>query len=160
VVVTTSDIGIELIKTFEKVSLKPYLCPRGCLTIGYGHKIQNVENCQPISKEKAHELLLKDLHVAESSVLRNIKVPLNQNQFDALVSFTFNVGGAALQRSTLRQKINRETFNEAKEEFGRWIYCNNNKIKGLIWRRRIESELFMGSLTKSALRKYGFRNIA
>ncbi len=159
-VITTSDIGIALIKTFEKISLKPYICPRGCLTIGYGHKVENTTNWEVISKEKAHEMLLKDLQIAENSVLRTIKVSLNQNQFDALVSFTFNVGGAALQRSTLRQKINRETFKEAKEEFGRWVYCNNNKVKGLIWRRKVESELFAGNLNKSVLKKYGFRNIA
>ncbi len=153
-ITTTSETGINLIKAFEKISLKPYLCPKGCLTIGYGHKIINAINCTSISQEEAHEILLQDLWVAENSVLRNIKIPLKQNQFDALVSFTFNVGGAALQRSTLRQKINRENFDEAKEEFGRWVYCNNRKIKGLVLRRKVEAELFIGNLTNPALKKY------
>lgn len=76
-------------------------------------------------------------------MLRNIKVELKQNQFDALVSFTFNVGPAALQRSTLRQKVNRNEHEEGKEEFLRWIYAGGKVIPGLVKRRRVEAEMFL-----------------
>jgi lysozyme len=150
----TSSYGIELIKSFEKMSLVPYVCPAGFMTIGYGHKMQTCATYETISKEEADHIFLKDLQVAENSVLKNIKVMLNQNQFDALASFTFNVGGGSLQRSTLRQKINRSTFEEAKEEFGRWIYCKNLRIRGLIFRRKIEAELFSGNVLKRVPKKH------
>ena len=136
------------------MSSKPYLCPRGFLTVGYGHKIQNGSQSKCISQNDANTLFLKDLKIAENSVLRNIKVFLLQHQFDSLASFTFNVGGGALQRSTLRQKINREAFEEAKEEFGRWVYCNNKKIQGLVLRRKIEAELFIGAFSTDSIGRY------
>jgi lysozyme len=151
--VLTSTYIIELIKSFEKISLKPYLCPAGFVTIGYGHKMKNVHTGKAISKEEADHIFLQDLQIAENSVLRNIKVPLKQNQFDALSSFTFNVGGGSLQRSTLRQKINRETFEEASEEFERWVYCGSLKIRGLMVRRKLEAELFGGYLTEQTIQK-------
>lgn len=146
----TSKEAALLIKSFEGLSLIAYQCIGGYKTIGYGHKIRKEESYTKISKKKAEELFEGDLYSAEGSVLKNIKVPLKQHQFDALVSFTFNLGGAALQRSTIRQKINRYMFQEAKEEFKRWIYCSGSRSKGMIRRREIESALFAGKLELDA----------
>ncbi len=93
----------------------------------------------------AEEILAKDLFKAEKSVIRLINSPLNENQFAALVSFTFNIGGAALQRSTLRQKINYGNHQECSYEFLRWVYAGGKKIPGLILRRHAESKLFLNS---------------
>jgi len=94
--------GIELIKHFEGFSDKPYICAGGHLTIGYGHKIQEKEKFNIISIDEAQDILIKDLICSERQVLKYIDKLLTDNQFAALVSFTFNMGGAALQRSVLR----------------------------------------------------------
>jgi lysozyme len=137
-----SQKAIELIKKFEGCSLKPYCCPAGYPTIGYGHKIAKNENYAEISCNMAHDLLLIDLVKVQFSVLNNIYYPLNQNQFSAIVSFTYNVGGAALQRSTLRQKINYGSLEEVELEMLKWVYVKGQKIAGLIKRRQTEIELF------------------
>ncbi|AIL64474.1 hypothetical protein NOVO_00315 [Rickettsiales bacterium Ac37b] len=80
--------------------------------------------------------------MAERSVLRNIHINLTRNQFSALVSFTFNVGGAALQRSTLRMKINNHEHSRVSSEFMRWIYGGGHKLPGLIRRRHAEALLY------------------
>jgi lysozyme len=100
-----TEDGLALIKRFEGFSAKPYICPAGHLTIGYGHVVR--DGIQSVTMEQAEELLAMDVGTAERSVLRLIAVPLADGQFNALVSFTFNLGGGALQRSTLRRKINR-----------------------------------------------------
>ena len=94
----------------------------------------------------AEEILMMDLHRIESAIINYINVELNDNQFDALVSFTFNLGPAALQRSGLRQKINYSLYDEAKEEFLKWVYIGSKKLQGLIYRRKAESNLFAGYL--------------
>lgn len=142
----TSTPIMLLIKGFEGLRLESYQCIGGYWTVGYGHKLKSQEAYSNISLEEAEALFEEDIAKAEGSVLNNIKVNLKQCQFDALVSFTFNVGGAALQRSTIRQKINGEMFLEAKEEFKRWVYCNGFKSKGLILRRTMEAKLFAGKL--------------
>lgn len=143
----TSKTGIELIKKFEGFRPQAYLCSAGFWTIGYGHKITN-EKFNIITEEFAEKLLLQDLLYSELSVIHNIKYPLNQNQFDALVSLTFNIGGAALQRSTLRQKINKRELVDIRQEFLRWNKAGGKIIAGLIIRRNIEAQLF---LNKSVL---------
>ncbi|MEQ1704631.1 MAG: lysozyme [Rickettsiales bacterium] len=106
-----TEDGIELIQNFEGFSPTVYLDAAGLPTIGYGHLLRAGEAemfRRGISHEAAVALLIKDVQTAERAVLRLITVPLTDGQFDALVSFTFNLGGGALQRSTLRRKINRE----------------------------------------------------
>lgn len=78
----------------------------------------------------------------ERTVLRLINVPLTHNQFDTLVSFTYNLGGGALQSSTLRRKINREEHAEAPEQFLRWVFAGRRKLKGLVSRRQAEADLY------------------
>jgi lysozyme len=140
--ILTSEKGLNLIKAFEGFSSKVYICVAGFKTIGYGHKILPKENFDNLTLEEGHKLLCRDIFFIENSVKRNITVPLSNGQFDALVSFAFNVGTAALQRSTLRQKINRRQFESIEEEFLRWVYVGPNKVKGLIIRRKAEINLF------------------
>lgn len=142
----TSQDGINLIKKYEGLSLVPYKCPAQLNTIGYGHVIAKGEIFKPsITEQEAEMLLKRDLIKFEQAVLKLISVPLSQNQFDALVSFTFNVGAAALQRSTLRMQINRNEMEYAAETFKRYVYAGKSKLKGLAKRREEESQLFQGN---------------
>lgn len=137
--------GLSLIKKFEGFRSRRYFDPAGFPTIGFGHLILRSEEIMfstPINREIAESLLRIDVVRAERAVLRNINVPLTDNQFDALVSFTFNLGGGALQRSTLRRKINREDHSGAAREFGRWVWAGGRKLKGLIRRRAASAELY------------------
>jgi lysozyme len=137
----TNAYGIEIIKHFEGFSPTPYLCPAGYKTIGYGHLIKANENFTSITLTEAEELLIKDLRKAENSVINLIHTTLHENQFSALVSFVYNLGGGALQGSTLRMKINRGEIN-VENEFLKWVYANGKKLRGLLNRRIAEAELF------------------
>ncbi|WP_019223834.1 lysozyme [Bartonella rattaustraliani] len=138
-----SDKGLNLIKQFEGFSPTIYICPAGYPTIGYDHVVKDDEAFPAgIDEERAIELLRQDAVVAECAVLRLIKVPLTSNQFDALVSFTYNLGSGALQSSTLRRKINRGEHNEAPEQFLRWVFAGGRKLKGLVIRRQAEGDLY------------------
>lgn len=140
----TSQKGVELIKSFESFSSGAYLCPSGLPTIGYGHVILPGEHYASLSESEAEKLLCKDLLAAERAVIRNINAPLNDFQFDALVSLTFNIGAGALQRSTLRQKINYQSdMSEIKQEFMKWIYAQGKVMPGLVRRRMMEAELYI-----------------
>ena len=135
-----SQQGLVLIKHFEGFSAMPYDCPAGYQTIGFGHVIRDDEDFSGgIDRLWAEQLLKRDVWNAESAVQRLISAPLTQGQFDALVSFTFNLGSGALQRSTLRRKVNEELHTDAVDEFKRWVYANGRKMKGLVRRRASES---------------------
>lgn len=138
----TSDIGLELIKCFEGFSPVPYLCPAGVWTIGYGSTIGVTKITPAIDKTTAELLLQSQLIRYEKSVNKLITVPLTQNQFDALVSFTYNLGGAALQRSSLRRKLNRREYEQVPTEFLKWVRAGGIKLVGLVKRRKAEGELF------------------
>lgn len=142
----TSQNGIDLIKHFEGFCQSPYNCPSGHKTIGYGHVMKENETFSSIDQTQAEELLSMDLSKAEQAIYRNIKVELKQNQFDALASFTFNLGGGALQCSTLRQKINRQDHELVANELRKWIYAGGKKLLGLKLRREAEAELYNSSL--------------
>ncbi len=143
----TSSHGISLIKRYEGFRAEPYFCPAGYLTIGYGHVIKANEKFESLSEEEAEQILQKDLLIFERSVARLVHAPINQYQFDALVSFTYNLGQGALQRSTLRQVINRHEYELAPNEFRKWIYAGGRILKGLIRRRNSEAIMFeAGSL--------------
>ncbi len=138
--------GLDLIKRFEGFSRTVYFCPAGYPTIGYGHVVKDDEDFSAgIDESQAEELLRQDAQIAERAVLRLINVPLADGQFDALVSFTYNLGGGALQRSTLRRKINCEEHAEVPEQFMRWVWAGGRKLKGLVRRRVAESELYQYS---------------
>lgn len=138
--------GLDLICRYEGFSPVIYLCPAGYPTIGYGHLITEANKEQfldGINEDEALELLRQDVGVAERAVLRLINVPLTDGQYDALVSFTFNLGSGALQRSTLRRKVNRQEYEDAALEFGKWVWAGGRRMKGLINRRKAEAELFL-----------------
>jgi lysozyme len=134
--------GIDLIKRFEGFSSTVYICPAGYPTIGYGHLVRPDESYAEISETEAEELLRQDVESAERAVLRLVNVPLTDGQFDALVSFTFNLGSGAFQRSTLRRKVNRLAHAEVPEQLMRWVWAGGRKLRGLRKRRRAESILY------------------
>ncbi|MBT9165106.1 MAG: Lysozyme RrrD [candidate division WS2 bacterium] len=135
--------GLEFIKRWEGFSPVPYYCSAGVRTIGWGHVIKPTETLLRVSEQEAEALLVQDLFVAERAVLRLIRVPLTDNQFDSLTSFTFNVGSGALQRSTLRARLNRGDY-DVREQFLRWIRAGGKVIRGLLRRRIAEANMFEG----------------
>ncbi len=142
----TSQAGIELIKQFEGVRLESYVCPAGILTIGVGHTSAagppKVVPKMKITYQEANEILARDLVKYESAVDRLVTVPLSQNQFDALVSFTFNVGEGALAKSTLLKKLNAGKYSEVPAELMKWTKGGGRELPGLVRRRRAECALW------------------
>lgn len=145
----TSEQGLDLIARFEGYSPVPYLCPARVWTIGFGHAITRADAQKfkaGISKPVAMALLRADAAIAERAVRRSIRLPLSQAQFDALVSFTFNLGGAALYSSTLRQVINRGDMQAAPAQIRKWVWGGGRKLPGLIRRRAEEARIFAGDV--------------
>jgi lysozyme len=143
-----SENGIKLIKHFEGCVLHIYKCSAGHETIGWGHRVWPEEIAEfrtGITMEQADALFLEDAKKKENSVKDLIYRPLTQGQFDALVSFTFNLGRANLEKSTLRRLVNEGKIEEASREFERWIYINKIPSNGLRRRRNAEKFLFLGS---------------
>ena len=149
---------IQQIKLDEGVRSKPYQCPALLWTVGVGHVIDPTHARVPmanrkelpippgwdrvLSAEEIDDILRKDLARFESGVLRLIKVPMTQGQFDALVSFSFNVGLGNLQNSTLRMKVNRGDYEGAAEQFLVWTKAGGKVLPGLVKRRTHEKEMF------------------
>ena len=140
-----SDKGKQIIKNFEGLRLQAYKPMPSELywTIGYGHYGPDVKVGMRITQEQANNLLDKDLEKFEEGVTSCVKVPLNENQFSALVSFAFNVGLGALQTSTLLKKLNAKDYSGASNEFLRWDKCNGKSLAGLTKRRQAERALFL-----------------
>ena len=137
--------ALELICHFEGFSPKIYTCPAGYPTIGYGHVVGANENAKfssGISEEDAKIILKADVGIAEAAVLRLITAPINDNQFGALVSFTFNLGSGTLQRSTLRKKVNHQQHDAVPAEFMKWVYSGGKKLPGLVKRRAAEAGMY------------------
>jgi lysozyme len=143
-----TDEGLALIKRFEGFSATPYLCPAGWWTIGFG-AVRGPDGqpvaaaTAPVTEEDAEALLRRDVALAERAVLRLISVPLADGQFDALVSFTFNLGAGALQRSILRRKVNREEHVEVPPEFHKWVWVGGKRLLGLVRRRESEARFYV-----------------
>jgi lysozyme len=156
--VKVSQKCIEQIKKDEGVRSRPYQCPALLWTIGVGHVIDPNHAKVPmadrkqlpipagwdrvLSSEEIDDILRKDLARFEAGVSRLIKVELTQGQFDALVSFSFNVGLGNLQNSTLRMKVNRSDFKGAAEQFLVWTKAGGRVLPGLVKRRTHEKEMF------------------
>lgn len=140
----TADPGIALIKTFEGFSANSYLCPAGVWTIGYGHTGPDVKEGMRIAETEGVAILKRDLARFEKIVEDSVKITLNQNQFDALVSFVFNIGGSAFKDSTLLRRFNnKEDPNKvATEELPKWNKGGGRVLEGLKRRRGAELELF------------------
>lgn len=152
----TSQAGVDLIKSFEGLRLNAYLDAVGIPTIGYGHTGPDVKLGNRINTQQAEILLRNDLERFEKAVKDLVKIKLNQAQFDALVSFTFNVGAGAFEDSTLLRRLNsgENPCDVAKEEMSRWNKGDGNKVLAGLTRRRLsEIELFCQSppVTKKGL---------
>ncbi len=139
---TISEVGLDLIKSFEGLKLEAYLCPANVLTIGYGHT-GDVEEGQVITEHQAEVLLRSDLMKFERCVNALVAEPITQSQFDALVSFAFNLGCNALRKSTLLKKLSEGDDIGAAEEFERWNRAGGLVMAGLTRRREAERDLFL-----------------
>ena len=140
-ILRTSLKGIDMIKRHEGLRTEAYLCPAKVWTIGYGHT-GNVWHSHTVSESQAEKLLQKDLERFERAVSEFVKVPISQGQFDALVSFSFNVGTKAFKFSTLLRLLNQGKYREAGAQFGRWTLAKGSRLPGLIRRRAEEQHLF------------------
>lgn len=142
----TSERGIELIKKFEDFRSEAYKCPAGVWTIGYGHT-GGVKPGDRVTETEAEGFLRKDVESSEKIVMTLVKKPINQNQFDALVSFVYNTGSGNFAGSTLLRKINRNPQDTSiKKEFQKWVYAKGVKLPGLVSRREKESNLYFSQL--------------
>jgi lysozyme len=161
--VKTSPEAIKMIKHHEGVRVKPYRCPAGLHTIGVGHVLYpeqaklpmaerlkmpiQVEHFRIFSMEEVDAFLAQDLARFERGVARYCPPALaSQGIFDALVSFSFNVGLGNLQRSGLRMKTNRGDFDEAADEFLKWTKASGRVLPGLVKRRQDERAMYLSGV--------------
>ena len=135
--------GLALIKSFEGCKLAAYLDSVGVPTIGYGHT-SGVFMGDSCTQAQADAWLAEDLKEAERCVNDAVTVPLTQHEFDALVSFTFNLGCGNLRKSTLLQKLNNSDYKGCGVEFRRWDKAGGQALAGLTRRRLAEEQLFAG----------------
>lgn len=154
---TISEEGEKLIKSFEGCRLKAYRCPAGKLTIGYGHT-NNVYADDVITQDEADKLFKQDVIIHENNVNKLVKVPLTQNQFNALVSLEYNIGYGNFASSTILKLLNAGNYEAAGKRFlvenpcaktkedkyyGSFVFDGNKKVlDGLVKRRKCERELF------------------
>lgn len=139
-----SQRGLTLIKRHEGLRLEVYLCPAGITTVGWGH-VTTQPVGTTISLHQAEVILAHDLEKFEAGVLELFPgVKLTQGQFDALVSFSLNVGLTALANSTLRKKLLRGDLAGAADEFLRWTKAGGKVLAGLVKRRGEERAMFLG----------------
>ncbi len=136
-----SQKGINFIKKHEGCVLHAYRCSAGVLTIGYGHT-KDVKEGDVITQEEADNLLQSDLAVFEKAVSSAVKVELTQGQFDALVSFAFNVGIGNFRKSLILKNINKGNIEEARRHFTCYTKAGGRKLAGLAMRRKREREMF------------------
>jgi lysozyme len=138
-----NQAGLDLIRNAEGCVLHPYKDGAGKPTIGIGHLILPHEHFGKITEQQADELLQNDLRQAERSVESLVTVPLNDNQFAALVSFTFNLGAQNLRGSTLLRDLNAGDYRGAADQFKRWVFAGGTVEQGLVKRRSAERDLFL-----------------
>ena len=145
----TSDMGLSLIKSFEGFSARPYLCPAGVPTIGYGATYypdgrRVTMQDRPVTEADATAMLRSMLASYEAGVSRYVLAPINQGKFDALVSFAYNLGLSALKSSTLLRLVNARDYAGAASQFGRWNRAGGKVLPGLTRRREAERVMFLG----------------
>jgi lysozyme len=133
--------GLSLVKSFESLRLNAYRDTGGVPTIGWGHT-RGVKMGQTITEAQASDFLMDDLEEAEGAVIRFVSVPLNDNQFSALVSFAFNCGTEAFRRSTLRKKLNARDYAAVPGQLALWVHDNGKRLNGLVRRRKAEADLW------------------
>jgi lysozyme len=136
-----------LIRRFEGCRLQAYLCPAGIPTIGVGHT-RGVKMGDRCSQQQADVWLTQDLQDAEAAVNSLVQGPLSQGQFDALVSFVFNLGAGNLKKSTLLRMLNDGRPFAAAAQFKLWVNSNGQRLQGLVDRRSAEEAMFLGTEVK------------
>ena len=140
-----SEKGIEFIIKEEGEVLTAYICPAKVWTIGVGHTGKDIKKGMKITKEESREFLKIDIKRFEDIVNKSIRLPLKQYEFDALLSFAFNVGEGAFSKSTLVRKINTKApIVEIEKEFRKWVYAGGKILPGLKARREREIKLYKG----------------
>lgn len=139
--------GISLIKEFECLRLRAYDDGIGVWTIGIGTirypNGKRVQKGDVITEAQAEEYLKHDLNNFEKTINEVVKVPLTQNQYDAIVSLTYNIGAAAFSRSTLLKRLNNKDYKGAADQFLAWNKAGGKVLRGLIRRREAERALFL-----------------
>jgi lysozyme len=135
--------GLTLIKVSEGRRLQTYIDPVGIPTVCYGHTGPDVRLGQRYTPEQCDAILLKDIKVHRDGVMRCTRVPLNQNQSDAVVSLAFNIGVSRYCNSTLARKLNAGDYAGAANEFPKWTYAGGQQLPGLVTRREAERRLFL-----------------
>jgi len=143
--------GLNLIKEFEGFREDAYKCPADVWTIGYGHT-NDVQEGDVVNLSGAEILLIEDLDWAEEVVNQFVEVELNQNEFDALVSFVFNVGSGNFQKSTLLKRLNNGGYYSVPTELKGWNKGGGKVLPGLVRRREAEGKLFIEEIQKSKQR--------
>jgi len=138
-----SKEGLSLIKKFEGCELEAYLCPAGVWTIGYGHT-KDVKEGDKINRDEADYLLQEEMIEYESYINDFVEVPLNQNQFDALCSWVYNLGPTNLKNSTMLRVLNEEKYADVPQQIKRWNKAGGEVLDGLIKRREAEAKMFAG----------------
>ena len=150
-----SDACFTLIKAFEQgpgggFAARPYRCPAGHLTIGYGHRLRKHETfATPLTEAQAAALLGEDVQSAAQAVEESVRVRLTQSMFDALVSLVFNLGTQKFRTSTLLAQLNAGAYGPAADQFLRWDKATNpatgqkEVVQGLTRRRQAERALFL-----------------
>lgn len=139
-----SEKGKNFIKKFESLSLKPYLCPAGVWTIGYGHTNGVNKNTKPIQEWEADNFLVEDLMSIVRKLPENELEGLSQNKIDAVISFAFNLGAGAYNASTLRKVIKSDPDNHdaVRREFMKWVNAGGKRLEGLVRRRSEEADMY------------------
>ena len=136
-----SQEGLALIKKFEGCELEAYKCAAGVLTIGYGHT-KGVTESMKITQSEAESMLVEELVEYEKAVLAAVTISIDQCMFDALVSWTYNLGPTNLRSSTLLKVLNSGAYDDVPSQIKRWNKANGKVLDGLIRRREAEALLF------------------
>ena len=140
--IRTSEDGLNLIKRYEGCEPRMYYCPAGKATIGYGHlcigKEKEYFKDKTMTEMEMTNLLKRDVGFAEAAIRRYVKVSLTQGQYDALVSFIFNLGAGAFRSSTLLRVLNRGSYGECPRQINRWTRASGRVLLGLVRRRAAE----------------------
>lgn len=137
-----SEAGLGLTRQFEGCKLTAYADQGGVWTIGYGHTGPGVHAGLTMTQEQVESCLESDLSSAVECVNRLVTANINQNQFDALVDFVFNLGCGSLKTSQLLRDVNTGSFDDAAAQFLRWAHCRGTLVPGLLRRRQAEAALF------------------
>lgn len=141
--IDVSDDCLELIKFFEGMKLRAYQDSGGVWTIGIGHTA-TAKPGMIITEEQALDLLRGDLKISKNVIRHMVDVELTQYEYDALISFVFNLGGGNFQESTLRTLVNSQQHQKVPDELSKWVYQGDNKLNGLIRRRLAEGLMYSG----------------